>query len=61
MPPPAGRKFVTLSLLDLPMNPKHWRLLVCFAVLSAPSGYLAGSLLRPTPPDTSTTEQRPVA
>ena len=52
---------MTLSLLDLPMNPKHWRLLVCFAVLSAPSGYLAGSLLRPAPPDTSSTEQRPTA
>eukprot|EP01045_Picozoa_sp_COSAG04_P011553 COSAG04_NODE_746_length_10633_cov_8.922456_4_plen_62_part_00 len=61
MPPAAGKKLVTLSLLDLPMNPKHWRLLVCFAVLS---GFLAGSLLRqlrPTPPNTSSTEQRPAA
>ena len=49
MPPPAGRKVV--SLLDLPMDPGRWRMLLAFAILSTPAGYLAGTLLQRPPGD----------
>ena len=44
---PGGPKGRIVSLMDLPMDPSHWRMLLAFTILSTPAGFLLGSALRP--------------